>query len=179
MLLQIVIAVVAVLVVLILALLGYAATLSDKFQVQRSMGIKAPPEKIFPLIDDFHHWVSWSPWEKLDPTLKRTYSGSEKGKGAVYGWEGNSQVGKGSMEITDTSPPSKVMIKLNFIRPFESQNTAEFTLVPDGDTTNVTWAMLGPKPYMAKVMSVFMSMENIVGKQFEEGLGNLKAIAEK
>jgi len=166
-------------VVLIVALLIYAATKPDTFRIQRSATIKAPPEKIFSFLDDFHKWISWSPWEKMDPALKRTHSGAMSGKGAVYEWEGNNQVGKGRMEITDTSPPSKVLIKLDFLKPFEAHNTAEFTLSGGDNSTNVIWAMYGPQPYMAKVVSLFFSMDKMVGGQFEQGLANLRTVSEQ
>jgi carbon monoxide dehydrogenase subunit G len=167
-----------VVVVLIAAVLVYAATMPDSFSVQRTASIKAPPEKIFPLINDLHRWGSWSPWEKMDPEMKRTYSGSAAGKGAVYAWQGNSKVGEGRMEIADTSPPSKVTIKLDFLKPFEAHNTAEFTLEPKGDSTNVTWTMYGPSAYIHKVIGVFVSMDKMIGKDFEIGLANLKSAAE-
>jgi len=172
-----IIAIVAV--VLIVALLGFATTKPDTFRVQRSASIKAPPEKIFPLINDLHSWGAWSPWEKMDPAMKRNFSGAANGKGAVYEWEGNHNVGKGRMEITETSPPSHVVIKLDFIKPFEAHNIAEFMMGSKDDSTNVTWAMHGPTPYMAKVIHIFFSMDSMVGKDFEAGLANLKAIAEK
>lgn len=168
-----------VVVVLLVALLVFAAAKPDTFRVQRATSIKAPPEKIFALINDLHSWGSWSPYEKLDPAMKRTHSGAANGKGAVYEWEGNRNIGKGRMEITNTSPPSKVTFKLDFIKPFEAHNIAEFTLETKGDSTNVTWAMFGPSPYIAKVMSIFVSMDSMVGGQFEEGLANLKTIAER
>jgi carbon monoxide dehydrogenase subunit G len=167
-----------VVVVLIAAVLVYAATMPDSFSVQRTASIKAPPEKIFPLINDLHRWGSWSPWEKMDPEMKRTYSGSAAGKGAAYAWQGNSKVGEGRMEIADTSPPSKVTIKLDFLKPFEAHNTAEFTLEPKGDSTNVTWTMYGPSAYIHKVIGVFVSMDKMIGKDFETGLANLKSAAE-
>jgi uncharacterized protein YndB with AHSA1/START domain len=170
---------IAIVVVLIVAVLVFAATKPDTFRVQRATSINAPPEKIFALINDLQSWGAWSPWEKMDPAMKRTYSGATSGKGAVYEWEGNHEVGKGRMEITDTSPPSKVVIKLDFIKPFEAHNIAEFTLEAKGDSTNVTWAMHGPNPYIAKVIHIFFSMDSMVGKQFETGLANLKTIAEK
>lgn len=170
---------IAIVVVLIVAILVFAATKPDTFRVQRSASINAPSEKIFALINDLHSWVSWSPWEKMDPAIKRTYSGAASGKGAVYEWEGNREVGKGRMEITDTSSPSRVTIKLDFIKPFESHNIAEFTLDAKGGSTNITWAMHGPTPYMAKVCHIFFSMDSLVGKQFEAGLANMKALAEK
>jgi hypothetical protein len=167
-----------VVVVLALAVVGFAMTKPDSYRVQRTTNVKAPPEKIFPLINDFHSWGSWSPWEKLDPTMKRTHSGAESGKGAVYEWDGNRKIGKGRMEITDASP-SKITIKLDFLRPIEGHNIAEFTLEPQGDSTNVTWAMYGPAPFISKVIQVFFSMDSMVGKEFDTGLANLKSIAEK
>ena len=168
-----------VLVVVVVAILGYAATRPDTFSVQRSASIKAPPEKIFPLIDDFHRWGVWSPWEKLDPEIKRTYSGPAAGKGSGYAWQGNSKVGEGRMEILDDPAPSKVVIKLDFIKPFEGHNIATFLLVPKGDVTDVTWTMDGPSPFVAKLMGVFMNMDKMIGNDFENGLANMKAAAEK
>jgi uncharacterized protein YndB with AHSA1/START domain len=166
-----------VVVVLIAAILVYAATLPDDFRVQRTTSIKASPEKIFALINDLHRWDSWSPWEKMDPAMQRTFSGATAGKGAVYAWQGNSKVGEGRMEIADASPPSRVMIKLDFIKPIEGHNTAEFTLDPKADSTNVTWSMYGPSAYIAKVIGVFASMDKMIGKEFETGLANMKAVA--
>ena len=168
-----------VVVVAIAAILVYAPTRPDNFSVQRSTSIKAPPEKIFALINDFHRWDSWSPWEKMDPAMKRTYSGAASGKGTMYAWQGNSKVGEGRMEIADASPPSKVTIKLDFVKPIEGHNTAEFTLEPKGDSTNVTWLMYGPSAYIAKVIGIFVSMDKMIGKEFETGLANMKAVAEK
>jgi uncharacterized protein YndB with AHSA1/START domain len=168
-----------VVLVLLAAVLVFAATRPDTFRVERATSIKAPPEKIFALINDFHNWGAWSPWEKMDPAMKRTHSGAANGKGAVYEWEGNSKVGKGRMEITDTTPASRVLIKLDFFTPFEAHNSAEYTLQAQGDTTKVTWAMVGPNRYLAKLMQVFISMDSMVGKDFETGLANLKSSAEK
>jgi uncharacterized protein YndB with AHSA1/START domain len=168
-----------VVVVLLASLLIYAAMRPDSFRIERATSIKAPPEKIFPLINDFHQWERWSPWEKIDPALKRTYGGTASGKGAVYAWDGNKDVGHGRMEIVQSLPPSKVALKLNFIKPFEAQNTVEFTLATQGDSTTVTQAMYGPSPYISKLMGIFFSMEKMVGQKYEEGLANLKAIAEK
>jgi len=168
-----------VVVLLIAALLAYAATKPDTFRVQRAASIKAPPAKIFALLNDFHRWDAWSPWEKKDPAMKRTFGTATSGKGAVYAWEGNREVGQGRMEIAESVPPSRVAIKLDFVKPFEAHNLVEFTLEPQGDSTNVTWAMRGPNPYFAKVMQSFFSMDKMVGKDFETGLANLKALAEK
>ena len=168
-----------ILVVAIVVVLVLAARKPAGFRIERATSIKAPPDKIFALINDFRNWRAWSPWERMDPNLRRSYSGAERGEGAVYEWEGNSKVGKGRMEIVEAPPPSRVAIKLDFLKPFEAHNTAEFTLVPRGDATEVTWAMHGPNLFIGKVMSLFVSMDRIIGKDFEAGLANLKAAAER
>lgn len=168
-----------VIVVVAAALLVYAATKPDTLRVTRATSIKAPPEKIFALINDFRIWGSWSPYEKKDPAMKRTLSGIASGKGAVYAWEGDKNVGTGRMEITDTSPPSKVTIKLDFVKPFEAHNIVNFTLDRQGDSTKVTWDMQGRTPYIGKVIGIFIDMDNMIGKDFEDGLANLKTLAEK
>jgi carbon monoxide dehydrogenase subunit G len=159
-------------------LLVYAATRPDSFRIERSALVKAPPEKIFAFVNDLHQWTAWSPWEKIDPALKRSYSGPQSGKGAAYAWEGNSKVGSGRMEITEAAPSSKVVIKLDFLKPFEAHNTADFTFARQGDATTVTWAMFGPSPFISKLMGTFFNMERMVGGQFEQGLANLKKISE-
>ncbi|RQO46162.1 polyketide cyclase [Variovorax sp. KBW07] len=164
---------------LIALLLIYAATRPDTFRVERTARIAAPAEKIYPLIDDFHRWSAWSPYEKLEPDMKRTFGGAPAGKGATYDWEGKDKAGAGRMEITESTPSSKVAIKLDFIKPFEGHNTAEFTLQPQGDATQVTWAMYGPSPYVAKLMGIFFNMDTMIGKDFEVGLANLKTATEK
>jgi uncharacterized protein YndB with AHSA1/START domain len=171
--------IVGVVALVVVAILIFAATKPDTFRIQRSTTIQAPPEKVFPLINDFRSWQSWSPWEKIDPNLKRTFAGPAEGQGAVYEWEGNKKVGQGRMEITESSPPSRLAIKLDFIKPFEAHNAVEFTTARRGDSTDVTWAMQGSQPFMLKVMCLFMSMDKMVGKDFEKGLANLKALAEK
>jgi uncharacterized protein YndB with AHSA1/START domain len=171
---------IAVAIVIVVAgILIYAATRPDTFRVQRSVSIKAPPEKIFALINDLHAWSAWSPYEKKDPGMKRTFGGAAAGKGAIYEWDGDKNVGKGRMEITDATSPSKIVIKLDFYKPFEGHNTAEFTMEPKGDNTVVTWAMYGPAAFMMKVMGIFMNMDNMIGNDFAVGLANLKAVAEK
>lgn len=169
----------AVLVVVVAGILVYAATRPDTFRVQRSASIKAPPDKIFAMINDLHGWSAWSPYEKKDPAMKRTFSGASSGKGAVYEWDGNNQVGKGRMEVIETTPPSKVLIKLDFIKPFEGHNTAEFTMEPKEGNTVVTWAMYGPAAFMTKLIGIFMNMDAMIGNDFAAGLANLKAAAEK
>ena len=175
-----IIAIIAVVLAFLIAIvLILAATKPNSFSVQRATTVKAPPERIFPLINDFHQWGSWSPYENKDPAMKRSFSGAADGKGAVYGWEGNKNVGSGRMEILDVQAPSKIVIKLDFFAPFEGHNTAEFTMLPQGDVTNVTWLMHGPVPFMAKIMHVLMNIDRMVGKDFEVGLANLKRLTEK
>jgi uncharacterized protein YndB with AHSA1/START domain len=175
-----IIAVIAVVLAIAIAIvLILAATKPDTFSVRRAAMVKAPPEKIFPLINDFHQWTSWSPYESKDPAMKRSYSGADSGQGAVYAWDGNKNVGSGRMEILEASAPSKIVIKLDFFAPFEGHNTAEFTMLPQGDATSVTWLMHGPAPFMAKIMHVFMNIDRMVGKDFETGLANLKRLTEK
>jgi hypothetical protein len=167
-----------IIAIAVIALLVVAAMQPDTFRIERSIAIKAPPEKIQPLISDFKAWAAWSPWEKKDPAMKRSYGGPERGKGATYAWEGNKDVGSGKMEILEAEP-LKVAIRLLFLKPFESTNTAEFTLTPQGDTTTVKWAMFGSANYLQKVMCVFFSMDKLVGPDFEAGLAALKSTAEK
>lgn len=165
-------------VVLIAAVLIYAATKPDTFRIERSVSIKAPPERIAPLINDFHNMQTWSAWEKIDPTMQRTYSGADSGVGAKYAWQGNKDIGSGSMEITE-STPTKIAMKLDFTAPFEAHNQVEFTLTPNNEGTTVNHAMFGPSPYISKVMGLVFSMDKMVGVKFEEGLAALKASAEK
>jgi len=170
-----------VLIVLALAVAGVlvlAATKPDTFRVERKATIKATPEKIAGVLSDFRGWEAWSPWEKMDPAMKRTYSGEAKGKGAAYAWEGNGKVGQGRMQITEAAP-SRVALDLDFVKPFEAHNKVEFNLAPKGDATEVTWSMVGPVPYPAKIMHVFVDMDAMVGGQFEAGLANLKTVTEK
>ena len=174
-----IIAIIAIVLAIAIAIvLILAATKPNTFSVRRAITAKAPPERIFSLINDFHQWRSWSPYENKDPAMKRTFGGAESGKGAVYGWDGNNNVGSGRMEILDASAPSKIVIKLDFFRPFEGHNTAEFTMLPQGDATSVNWVMHGPAPFMSKVMQVFMNIDKMIGKDFEAGLANLKRLTE-
>ena len=166
-------------VVLVGGILLFATSRPDSFRVERSTTIKAPPEKIFPLISDLKAWAAWSPYEKKDPAMKRTFGTVTAGKGAVYEWDGNKNVGKGRMEITDAASPSKIVIKLDFLEPFEGHNTAEFTMDGKGGTTTVTWAMYGPTNFVSKLMGVFFNMDKMIGADFEAGLANLKSITEK
>ena len=179
-----IIAIIAIVLAIAIAIvLILAATKPSTLRVQRGTTVKAPPEKIFPLISDFHQWRNWSPYENKDPAMQRTYSGTAGGKGAVYAWEGNKNVGSGRMEILDAPAPSKIVIKLDFFTPFEGHNTAEFTMLPQGDagnpTTDVSWVMHGSANLMSRVMQVFINLDHMIGKDFEVGLVNLKSLAEK
>jgi uncharacterized protein YndB with AHSA1/START domain len=165
--------------VLIAGVLILAATRPGTFRVQRAASIKAPPEKVFALINDFNRWDAWSPWEKKDPAMKRAFGATTTGKGSTYAWDGNRDVGQGSMEIVDSINPHKVALKLDFIKPFEAHNIVVFTLEPKDGTTHVTWAMEGPVPYFAKIIHLFLDMDTMVGKDFEAGLASMKAAAEK
>ena len=167
-----------VIVLLVGGVLLVASTRPDALHVERAADVKAPPEKIFPLINDFHSWGSWSPYEKKDPGMKRTYSGATAGKGAIYEWDGNSDVGQGRMEILD-STPSQIRIKLDFMKPLEGHDIATFTMKRDGNATKVTWAMDGPTPFLGKLIGVFMNMDTMIGTDFEAGLANLKTLTEQ
>lgn len=171
--------IVLLLTLLIVAVLAYAATRPNSFSVQRSTRINAAAQAVWPLLTDFHRWPEWSPWEKLDPAMQRTHLGAERGVGAVYEWTGNSKVGAGRMEITGVQTHAQVNIKLDFFRPFKSSNVAEYSLVAQGGVTDLTWTMSGPATFITKLMGIFVSMDKMVGKDFEEGLAKLKAVAEK
>ena len=163
---------------LLSAFVAWGRSRPGVFRVERSLAIQAPPEKIFPYLADFHNWAAWSPWEPRDPAMKKTYSGSPSGEGAVYEWAGNAQVGVGRMEILEADVPSRLLIKLDFLKPFEGHQNAEFTLAPSAGATNVTWAAFGPTTYLTLVMSIFCSMDALLGKDFVTGLQNLKSISE-
>lgn len=167
----------ALLVVVVAGVVAYAATRPDRMHVARQARIQAPAERILPLIADFHDWRQWSPYETLDPAMQRRFSGAEKGQGAIYEWSGTGKAGAGRMEITEATP-SRVRIALDFTRPMQTRNVAEFTLVPDGDATRVEWSMDGPAPLVARVMGLFLDMDKLIGGDFETGLANLKAATE-
>ena len=169
----------AVVLATIAAILIYAATRPDSFRVERSTAMNAPAEKIFPYIDGLKRWTEWSPYEGRDPAMKRAYSGADSGKGAVYEWDGNDNVGKGRMEIVDSTPPHRVVIKLDFLKPFEGHNMAELIVEPKGGQTIVTWAMYGPSTFMTKLVGTFMDMDDMIGRDFAAGLAKLKTVVEK
>jgi hypothetical protein len=168
-----------VLAVGIAAVFAIALTKPDTFRVERSLAVKAPADAIYPQVADFHRWTGWSPYEGRDAAMKRSFGGTARGQGASYAWDGNGNVGAGHMEIVEASTPSKLRIKLDFERPFEGHNIAEFTFVPQGDATLVTWAMYGPAPFMSKVMQVFFNMDSMIGKDFDVGLVGLRKLTEK
>ena len=181
--LEIIAIIAVVLAIAIVLVLVLAATKPASFSVRRATTVKAPPEKIFALINDFHQWALWSPYENKDPAMQRSYSGAASGKGAVYAWDGNNNVGSGRMEILDSAVPSKIVIKLDFLKPFQGHNIAEFTMLPQDDatsvTTDVTWLMHGPAPLISRLMQVFIDLDHMIGKNFEIGLANLKRLTEQ
>lgn len=168
-----------ILTVLIAALLVAAATRPDSFRMERSITINAPADKIFPLLNDLGQWSAWSPWEKKDAAMKRQLSSPSAGVGASYDWQGNSDVGTGRMQITESATPHKLVIQLDFIEPFAARNTSAFTLKPQSGGTQVTWSLAGQNNFVSKLMQVFVSMDSMVGPDYEAGLKNLKALAEQ
>lgn len=165
-------------IVIIAAIFIYAATRPDSFHVERSISIKASPEKIFAFINDFHQWNDWTPYNK-DPAMRKTFGGSDRGVAARYAWEGNKEVGKGEITITSTTPPNKIVMDLHMIEPFEGHNVATFTLSTAGDSTNVTWSLDDKHKLLVKVIGLFLNMDRMIGRDFEAGLAKLKAIAER
>lgn len=170
--------IIAVLALVIGGVVAYAATQPGTFRIQRTATINAPPEKIYPLIADFRAWGDWSPWEKKDPDMKRTFSEPSGGQGAKYAWEGDSEVGSGEMLMAKATAPSNVQLDMHFKAPMEANHKADFTLVPEGSGTKVTWAMYGEQPLIGKVICLFMNMDDMVGGEFDKGLAAMKAKAE-
>jgi uncharacterized protein YndB with AHSA1/START domain len=171
--------IIIVLLILIIAILIFAATKPATFRIQRTITINAPPDKIFVLINDLHNWSRWAPQDLEDRALKRTFSGAPSGTGAISDWEGKGSSGKGRMLITESAPPSKITILVDFEKPFAAHNMNEFNLEPASELTKVTWAMHGNNLFVMKLMSVFASMDKLMGKHFDDGLANLKAVAEQ
>ncbi len=164
--------------VVAVVILGIAASKPDEMVIERFTTIKATPAKVFALVNDLHTWTKWSPWEDKDPSMKRTFSGPAVGKGAAYSWDGNGEVGAGNMEITDATEPSNIKMNLHFLKPFEGNNTVNFSFQQEPDLTRVVWTMNGPNPFMCKVVQVFINVDDMCGKDFEKGLAKLKALAE-
>jgi hypothetical protein len=170
--------VVLALAALVAIFLVVAALQPAAFQVVRSTTMAAPASDVFAQVNDFHNWQAWSPWAKLDPAMKQTYDGAPAGTGAIYSWVGNKQVGEGRMTMTESRPNERILIKLEFLRPFTATNSAEFTFKPEGNQTVVTWSMAGTKNLMFKAFGLFMSMDKMVGRDFEKGLAQMKALVE-
>lgn len=166
------------LVAVIIVFLIVVAMQPADFRIERSTKIAAPSADIFSQVNDFHNWPAWSPWEKLDPAMKKTYSGPAAGPGSVYEWTGNDKVGEGRMTLTDSRPGDLIRIELKFIKPFEATNTSEFAFKPDAGGTNVIWSMTGHNNFMAKGAGLFMNMDKLVGDDFEKGLAQLKTTVE-
>jgi len=172
---KILLTVVALIVVAVVAVVGLAATRPDQFKVERSVSMAVPPEAAYAQVVDFHAWERWSPWAKLDPTMKATYSGAPSGVGASYHWVGDDKVGEGRMTITEVAPPSRVAIRLEFLKPFAATNDTAFAFAPEGAGTRVTWTMSGKNEFLGKVMSLFVNMDQMIGRDFEKGLAQLAA----
>jgi len=166
------------LAVIIVVFLIVVALQPVEYRVMRSASVSAPPAAVFPQVNDFHNWEALSPWAKLDPAMKQTYDGTPAGTGASYSWAGNSKVGEGRMTITDSRPNDLVRIKLDFIKPFASTADTEFTFKPEGDQSRVTWTMSGRKNFMTKMFGLFVSMDKMIGKDFEKGLAQMKTVVE-
>ncbi len=165
--------------VLVAGALVVASTRPDSFRIERTILVKATPEAPYALVQDLHRWTEWSPWEGVDPAMKRTYGGPATGVGASYGWEGTAKVGSGRMEIIEAVPGAKLVLKLDFFTPMEAHNTAEFTFVREGGGTRVTWAMFGPSPFLSKLIGLVFNMDRMVGGMFEKGLASLKDRCER
>jgi carbon monoxide dehydrogenase subunit G len=155
-----------------------AAFQSDEMRVSRSTTIAAPPEAVFKVVNDFRQWDSWSPWSKLDPNMTKKLEGPAEGEGAIYRWEGNMQVGKGTTTLVTSKPSELVAMRVDMERPMKGTSDAQFTFAPDGAGTKVTWATQGKKPFMGKVVGMFMNCEKMCGDMFDEGLANLKKVVE-
>ncbi len=168
----------AVLVLLIVAFAIYIALQPSDFRIERSATIAAPPAEVFAQVNDFHNWEPWSPWAKMDPACKIAFSGTPAGEGAIFHWDGNSDVGVGTMTITQSTPAEKILIRLDFEKPFAGTNVAQFTFRPQGDQTLVTWAMYGQNNFIGRTMCFFMNMDKMVGGEFEKGLASMKSIVE-
>lgn len=163
----------------IVILLVVIAMQPPEYKIERSATINAPPATVYGNVNSFHKWQVWSPWEKLDPAMKRTIDGPESGTGAKYHWTGNKEVGEGKMEITESKPAELVKIKLDFIKPMEGTSDTLFTFTPEGSGTKVTWTMSGKNNFVGKACSLVMNMEKMVGKDFEKGLAQMKAVSEE
>ena len=165
-----------VLVAIVAALAGFIATRPAEFRITRSRTIAALPDVVHAHVNDFHKWPDWSPWEKLDPAMKREVAGAPAGTGATYHWLGNNDVGEGRMTITNSRAPHSITIRLEFIKPYASTSTTQFDFAPSGSGTNVTWTMTGQHNFVSKAMCLIMDMDKMVGPDFEKGLANLDTV---
>jgi hypothetical protein len=168
-----------VLLLAVVGFVGFAATRPDTYRVERSLTMAAPADVAFAYVNDFHKWEGWSPWEALDRNAKKTYEGPATGTGASYGWNGNNEVGEGRMTITNSRPNERVEIKLEFIKPMAAVNKTDFSFKPAGEGVNVTWTIDGNHNFMSKAMCVFVDMDSMIGKSFEQGLASLKGLVEE
>ena len=165
------------LLALVLLVLLSAATRPKTFRVERSLVVQAAAENVLELLQDFHRWVEWSPWESLDPTMQRSYSGAASGPGAVYDWRSTGKAGAGRMEILQVAP-GRLHLRLDFSKPFVAHNSVEFSLTAQGAATQVTWAMFGPSPFVSRLMGLVFNLDRMIGRDFEKGLANLRAVLE-
>jgi uncharacterized protein YndB with AHSA1/START domain len=166
------------LAVIVIVFVVVVALQPAEFRVARSATISAPAPAVFAQVNDFHKWEAWSPWAKLDPAARNSFDGPAAGTGAIFRWAGNNEVGEGSMTITESRPSELITIRLDFTKPFEATNTAEFTFKPEGNQTVITWSMFGTNNFIAKAFCLFMSMDKMVGGQFEKGLASMKSVVE-
>ncbi len=175
---KVILGILALIVVVVVIFCAVVVMQPEDFKITRTATMNAPAEKIFEQVNDFHKWEAWSPWAKLDPNMKTTYSGPASGVGAVYNWVGNNDVGEGKMAITASHPSEHIAIDLEFLKPFAAKNVTEFMLKPDVDKTNVTWTMAGKNNFMAKAFNLVMNMDKLVGGDFEKGLSQMKTVVE-
>ncbi len=167
-----------VLLAIVIVFLIIVATRPAEFRVTRSASMAAPPPVAFAQVNDFHKWEVWNPWGKIDPAMKITYEGASAGKGAIYTWAGNNEVGEGRMTITESQPSDLILIHLEFFKPMAGVSLTEFTFKPEGNQTVVTWTMTGKNNFIAKAMCMFMDMDKMIGGQFEQGLAAMKSVVE-
>jgi hypothetical protein len=166
------------LAVIVIGFVVFIAMRPSEFRISRSAAMTAPAETAFAQVNDFHHWDAWSPWAKIDPTMKQTYEGPATGTGAIYSWSGDGKAGQGRMTITESRPSDLILIKLEFMKPFQATNTTEFTFKPDANQTRVTWSMFGQHNFMMKAFGLFMNMDKMLGAEFDKGLASMKSVVE-
>jgi hypothetical protein len=175
---KVILGIFAVILLVIVAFCAIVAIQPADYKIARSATVNAPPDKVFEQVNDFHKWDAWSPWAKLDPAMKTTYSGPGSGQGASYSWAGNDQVGEGKMTIAESHPSEHIKINLEFIKPWQANNVTEFMFKPEGDKTNVTWTMSGHNNFTGKAFGLLMNMDKMIGNDFDKGLAQLKTVAE-